>query len=83
MIRMATDMLDVLAEIIALMYHSLWTIEIFFRHFKHVLGCRHLLSHSQNGIEFQVDWAIVACLLISGVLMIRFSFSSLMDVLED
>jgi hypothetical protein len=33
--------------------------------FKHLLGCRHLLSHSQNGIEAQVYCAIIACMLIS------------------
>ena len=42
-----------------------WTIEIFFRFFKHVLGCRHLLSHSQQGIEIQTYCAIIACMLIS------------------
>lgn len=41
------------------------TIEIFFRFFKHVLGCRHLLSHSQNGIEIQTYCAIIACLIIA------------------
>lgn len=41
------------------------TIEIFFRFFKHLLGCRHLLSHNQNGIEIQTYCAIIACLLIS------------------
>ena len=51
LIRIATDMLDVPAEFIALMYDSRWTIEIFFCHFKHVLGCRHPLSHSQNSTE--------------------------------
>lgn len=35
------------------------------RFFKHLLGCRHLLSHSQNGIEIQTYCAIIACLLIS------------------
>jgi len=65
LLRIATNMLDVPAEIIALMYHYRWTIEIFFRHFKHVLGCRHLLSHSQNGIELQVYCAIIACMLVS------------------
>ena len=64
-LRIATNLLDVPAEIIALMYHYRWTIEIFFRHFKHVLGCRHLLSHSQNGIEIQVYCAIIACMLVS------------------
>lgn len=64
-VRIATNLLDVPAEIIALMYHYRWTIEIFFRFFKHLLGCRHLLSHSQNGIEIQVYCAIIACMLIS------------------
>lgn len=64
-LRIATNLLDVPAEIIALMYHYRWTIEIFFRFFKHLLGCRHLLSHSQNGIQLQVYCAIIACMLIS------------------
>ena len=63
--RIATNLLDVPAEIIALIYLYRWTIEIFFRFFKHVLGCRHLLSHSQSGIEIQTYCAIIACLLIS------------------
>jgi hypothetical protein len=64
-LRIATNLLDVPAEVIALIYIHRWTIEIFFRFFKHVLGCRHLLSHSQQGIEIQTYCAIIACLLIS------------------
>jgi hypothetical protein len=64
-LRIATNLLDVPAEIVALIYRYRWTIEIFFRFFKHVLGCRHLLSHSPNGIEIQTYCAIIACLLIS------------------
>lgn len=64
-LRIATNLLDVPAEVIALIYIYRWTIEIFFRFFKHVLGCRHLLSHSQNGIEIQTYCAIIACLLIN------------------
>jgi hypothetical protein len=64
-LRLATNLLDVPAEIIALLYHYRWTIEIFFRFFKQVLGCRHLLSRSQNGIEIQTYCAIIACMLIS------------------
>ena len=45
MLLIATNLLDVPAEIIALIYQHRWTIELFFRFFKHVLGCRHLLSH--------------------------------------
>jgi Transposase DDE domain len=64
-LRIATNLLGVPAEIIALIDIYRWTIEIFFRWLKHVLGCRHLLSHSQNGIEIQTDCAIIACMLIS------------------
>jgi IS4 transposase len=64
-LRLVTNLLDVPAEIIALLYHYRWTVEIFFRFFKQILGCRHLLSHSQNGIEIQTYCAIIACMLIS------------------
>src|SRR5438477_10614406 len=42
-----------------------YNIELFFRFFKHVLNCRHLLSHHTNGITIQVYMAIIACLLIT------------------
>jgi hypothetical protein len=65
MLWIATDRFDLDAETIATIYKRRWTIEIFFRFFKHVLGCRHLLSHCENGIEIQVYAAIIACMLIS------------------
>jgi hypothetical protein len=81
----ATNLLDLPAEVIALIYRLRWTIELFFRFFKHVLGCRHLLSHRKNGIEVQVYVAIIVCLLIAlwtgrkptlrTVEMIRFYFT--------
>lgn len=61
----ATDRLDLEPETIAVIYKYRWTIEIYFRFFKHVLGCRHLLSHNKNGIEIQMYMAIIACMLIS------------------
>ncbi len=64
-LRIATNLLDVPAEIIGLIFSWRWQIEIFFRFFKHILGCRHLLSHDENGIEIQTYCAIIACLLIS------------------
>lgn len=60
-----TDIMDVEPEVIALIYKCRWEIETFFRFFKHILGCRHLLSHCQNGIEIQTYVAIIACLLIA------------------
>ncbi len=64
-LRIATNLLDVPAEIIALIYHYRWTIEIFFRFFKQVLGCKHLIAHDAEGIKIQTYCAIIACLLIS------------------
>jgi len=53
------------ADVVALLYRCRWQIEIFFRFFKHVLGCRHLLSTSRNGIDLETYAAIIACLLIA------------------
>lgn len=64
-LRIATNLLDVPAEVIALIYRFRWSIEIFFRFFKHVLGCRHFISHSENGIALQTYCAIIACLVIA------------------
>jgi Transposase DDE domain len=61
----ATDLMDLPAEVIALIYQSRWVIEIFFRFFKRVLNCRHLLSHRKSGIEIQVYMAIISSLLIA------------------
>jgi hypothetical protein len=63
-LRIATNLLDVPAEIIAEIYRQRWTIELFFRFFKHVLGCRHLLSTARAGVEIQTYCAIIACLLL-------------------
>ena len=64
-IMIVTDRLDLEPDVIGLIYHHRWQVEIFFRFFKHVLGCRHLLSHCDNGIEMQTYAAIMACLLIA------------------
>jgi len=65
LLLIATNLLDLPAWIIALIYRYRWTIEVFFRFFKHVLGCRHLLSRDPVGIEIQTYCAIIACMLIS------------------
>ena len=64
-LRLATNLLDVPATIIADIYRHRWTIELFFRFFKHVLGCRHLLSTARAGVEIQTYCAIIACLLLA------------------
>ncbi len=61
----ATDIRDVPAEVIGLICKKRWAVETFFRFFKHILGCRHLLSHCTNGIEIQMYMAMIECLLIA------------------
>ena len=61
----STNRTDLSAEVIGLLYQCRWKIEIFFRFFKHVLGCRSLISDCDNGIELQTYAAIIACMLIS------------------
>ena len=62
---LVTDRMDLTAEAIALIYKYRWQIELFFRWFKCILGCRHLLAHSENGLTIQVYCALIASLLIT------------------
>jgi Transposase DDE domain len=62
---LATDRLDLEAELVALGYRCRWAVELFFRWFKCILGCRHLLSTSPNGITIQLYLGLIASLLIS------------------
>ena len=61
----ATNLLELAAEVVGLIFRLRWTVELFFRFFKHILGCRHLLSHRPNGIDMQVYLAIIVCMLIA------------------
>jgi hypothetical protein len=60
----ATNLLNVPAEIIGLIYRYRWTIELFFRFFKQILGCRHLISDDPDGITIQCYCAVIACMLL-------------------
>jgi hypothetical protein len=62
---LASNCLDLDAACIALGYKFRWTVELFFRWFKCILGCRHLLANSRQGVTIQVYLAIIASLLIS------------------
>lgn len=64
-IVLATNLLDAPADIVALAYRCRWQIEVFFRFFKHVLGCRHLLAQDREGIEIQTYCGVIVCLLVS------------------
>lgn len=63
-LRIATNLLDVPAEVIALIYQKRWLVELFFRTFKHVFGCKHLWSQDPVGIQIQAYLAMIACLLL-------------------
>jgi len=63
-LRIVTNNLDVPAEIIAALYELRWTVELYFRIIKQLLGCRHLLSTKENGVTIQIYMAIIACIMI-------------------
>jgi hypothetical protein len=62
---LVTDRLTLSAELVALAYRYRWTVELFFRWFKCVLGCRHLLARDANGVAIQAYVALIASLLIT------------------
>jgi hypothetical protein len=62
---LATDRMDLEAELVALGYRFRWSVELFFRWFKCILGCQHLLSTCRNGVTIQVYVAVIASLLVS------------------
>ena len=50
------------------LYKRRWQIECFFRWIKCLLGCRHWLAQSQNGVTLQLYLAVIAGLLLQLVL---------------
>jgi hypothetical protein len=62
---LATSCLEMAAELVALAYKFRWEEELFFRWFKCVLGRRHLVSESLDGLTVQVYVALIANLLLT------------------
>jgi hypothetical protein len=62
---LATSRLEMAAELVALAYKFRWEEELFFRWFKCVLGRRHLVSESRDGVTVQVYVALIANLLLT------------------
>lgn len=60
-----TDQLHMPADLVALAYRYRWSIELFFRWFKCILGCRHLLGESLNALTIQVYAGLIASLLLT------------------
>lgn len=63
-LRIVTNNLEVPAWLIAALYELRWTIELYFRIIKQLLGCRHLLSRKPAGATIQMYMAIIACIMI-------------------
>lgn len=59
-----TDRLDLPADLVALAYRYRWTVELFFRWLKCVLGARHRIAQSHNGVTLQLYAAVIVSLLI-------------------
>jgi hypothetical protein len=64
LIILYTDLTDLAAELIALIYRYRYTVELFFRIFKQLLGMRHLLSQREQGIDIQILCTLIVCVVI-------------------
>ena len=62
-----TNMLTVPASVVAAVYELRWSIELFFRFLKQVLGLRRLFSDKSEAASIQVYCALIACLLLAQV----------------
>jgi len=60
----ATCLVDLPAELVALIYRYRYSVELFFRFFKQLLGLRHLLSQRSEGVDIQVYCCVIACMPI-------------------
>jgi hypothetical protein len=59
-----TNLQDLTAELIALIYRYRWQIELFFKWIKCVLGCRHWMAESLQGMTLQIYCALIASVLL-------------------
>jgi len=51
------------AELVGTIYRRRWSIELFFRWIKCILGCRHFFAESPEGVAIQLYLALIAALL--------------------
>jgi hypothetical protein len=63
-LRLITDRLGLDADLVALAYRYRWTAELSFRWLKCILGARHLISQSRNGVTLPMYAALIVSLLI-------------------
>lgn len=63
-VELLTDLLDVPAHVIGILYRLRWQIELYFRWLKVLAGFRHLISQSENGVRMQFYIGVLMALLI-------------------
>ncbi len=66
-IRLITDLLELPAHIIGLLYQQRWQIELFFRWLKVHNHFTHMVTHSREGMQF-IFYAMVIALLLHTLL---------------
>lgn len=64
-IRVVTDLLDVPAWVIGVLYQNRWQVELFFRWLKVSAHFHHLLSQRREAIQFEVYVAVIGTLLLA------------------
>jgi hypothetical protein len=64
-VRLVTDLLDVPAWVIGLLYRYRWQVELFFRWLKVHAQFQHLLSERREAITFEVYVAVIGVLLLA------------------
>ena len=52
------------AELVSMIYRRRWSIELFFRWIKCILGCRHFFAESAEGAALQIYLALIAALML-------------------
>ena len=62
---LATNRGDLDADLVGLIYRHRWSIETFFKWIKCILGCRHLLLESPQGVASQLYCACIIALLFT------------------
>lgn len=63
-LRLMTNLLDVPAHVIGLLYRQRWQVELFFRWLKTIANFNHLISHSPQGVLMQLYTTIIGVMLM-------------------
>jgi hypothetical protein len=63
-LRLITNLLDVSATTIAVLYRQRWQVELFFRWLKSYANFSHLICHGREGVQFHLYVAIIGIMLM-------------------